>query len=206
MIHPRRRRPTKPVSKSAAGPALDTRVQRSKELILRTTFDLLVEKGMSGASVDEVASRSGVAKTTIYRHWRTRSDLIFEACSLVSSSLATPDTGSLERDLTVLLLGLATQLRNANWPLVLPSVVDASERDPELAAALAQRQRNQSAPYYTVIERAKSRGEFAADADASRLVASLVGPVFYRRWFSRERIDEDFVNEVVRGVIHGGES
>jgi AcrR family transcriptional regulator len=173
---------------------------------LRTTFDLLVEKGMSGASVDEVASRSGVAKTTIYRHWRTRSDLIFEACSLVSSSLATPDTGSLERDLTVLLLGLATQLRNANWPLVLPSVVDASERDPELAAALAQRQRNQSAPYYTVIERAKSRGEFAADADASRLVASLVGPVFYRRWFSRERIDEDFVNEVVRGVIHGGES
>jgi AcrR family transcriptional regulator len=53
-------------SRSNADDATDARVERSKARVLRTTSGLLIAKGLSGVSVDEIARRSGVAKTTIY--------------------------------------------------------------------------------------------------------------------------------------------
>jgi AcrR family transcriptional regulator len=194
--------PPLPVPASPPGQVvLDERVRRSKELILRTTSELLIEHGMSGVSVDEVSRRSGVAKTTIYRHWRSRTDLVLEAAALISTVQQTADSGNIEGDLTSLLLDLASSLRTASWPLVLPSIVDAAERDPELAAMYSQKQIKHGAPYVTVIERAKKKGLVSAKADTSALVAQLVGPLFYRRWFSREPLDEKFVKSIVRGVI-----
>ena len=179
----------------------DARVQRSKELILRTTFDLLVERGMGGLSVDEVSRRSGVAKTTLYRHWKTRDDLVFEACALVSSSQEPADSGDLEADLTTPLLGLMRQLQKASWPLVVPSIADASERDAPLAEAFAQRQRSHAAPYLEALRRAQARGELSGKADLRALAARLVGPLYYRRWFTREPLRERFVRELVRAVV-----
>ncbi|WP_235845866.1 TetR/AcrR family transcriptional regulator [Dictyobacter aurantiacus] len=62
----------------------DHRVRRSKERVLRATAELLTENGLGGVSVEEVFRRSGVAKTTIYRHWAIRADLMIDACLLLS--------------------------------------------------------------------------------------------------------------------------
>src|SRR6516162_10898962 len=59
---------------------VNTRVRRSKEAVLTVTLRLMFEEGIGGVSVDEVARRSGVAKTTIYRHWPSRSALLVDAC------------------------------------------------------------------------------------------------------------------------------
>jgi AcrR family transcriptional regulator len=176
-------------------------VARSKARVLRATSELLIAKGLSGVSVDEIARRSGVAKTTIYRHWRTRSELVIDACSLLSTAQQTPDSGSFAGDVTILLRNLADLLRNATWPLVLPSIVDAAERDPELAAVYSQIQQGHATPYLQVIERGKRRGEVPPARDGATMVAELVGPLFYRRWFSREPLDVRFVKSVVRIVI-----
>jgi AcrR family transcriptional regulator len=179
----------------------DERVKRSKELVLTTTWALLVENGLSGVSVDEVARRSGVAKTTIYRHWRTRSDLVFDACSLINPTQEPRDSGSVEGDVTALLLTLSHMLQTAGWPNVMPSIVDAGERDPELAAVFSRQQLMRTAPLLQVIERAKKRGQVSVKADASAMVAQLIGPLFYRRWFSREPLDEKFIKSVVKAVV-----
>lgn len=192
----RQRRPDGTTSENT-----DERVRRSKEVILRTAADLMIEKGMGGLSVDEVSERSGVAKTTIYRHWRTRSDLVLAACSSISTAQETPDSGSFEGDLTALLLDLAHLLESARWPLVLPSIVDAAERDPKLAALYSQEQQRHATPYLVVIERGKKTGEVSPKADAAAMVAQLVGPLFYRRWFSREPLHKNFVKSVLRGAI-----
>ena len=189
------------LSRPNAEEATDERVRRSREVVLRHTSELLVEKGVSGVSVDEVARRSGVAKTTIYRHWRTRSELVIDACSLFTTSQLTPDSGSFERDITILLLNLVHLLKTATWPSVLPSIVDAAERDPNLAAVYAQIQHGHATPYLRVIERGKQKGQIAPALDGATIVAELVGPLFYRRWFSREALDEKFVKGVVRTVI-----
>jgi len=181
--------------------AIDKRVQRSKDAVLATTYKLLSEQGISGVSVDEVSRRSGVSKTTIYRHWPSRSALLLEACSRLGTRPEVPNTGSLKGDLTALATYLARELTSARWPAVLPSIIDAAERDPELAQLHARLHAGLMVPFLGVAERAKGRGELAPGQKAPDIVAALVGPFFYRRWFSREPINAQFVKGVVRSIV-----
>ena len=139
----------------------DKRVQRSKDAILAVTYKLLSEEGIGGVSIDEVSRRSGVSKTTIYRHWPSRSALLMDACSKIGTAPVIPDTGTLKGDVTALATGLAQQLKSARWAAVIPSIIDAAEREPELAQLHAQLHASQMVPYFAVAERAKKSGELA---------------------------------------------
>ena len=189
------------MAEDQAGQAIDERVRRSKETVLATTFRLMWEEGIGGVSIDEVARRSGVAKTTIYRHWPSRSALLIDACSRLATKPEAPDTGSLKGDLAILLSRLAQQLKSARWPAILPSIIDAAERDKEITRLHQQLQATFSAPYRTVIERARERGDLPKALETSDLLAALLGPLFYRRWFSREPIDEKCVQAVVARAL-----
>jgi AcrR family transcriptional regulator len=186
---------------SSADSVIDHRVRRSKALVLKITSELLTETGLGGVSVEEVARRSGVAKTTIYRHWPTRSALLMEACSQIGTEQEVPDTGSFEGDITALLTHLAELLITARWSSVLPSVIDAAERDLEIAAIHSQLQKEHAKPFQEVISRARKNDEISPDVDTTTLIAALIGPLFYRRWFSRETIDDKFVKDIVKSVI-----
>jgi AcrR family transcriptional regulator len=189
---------------AAGGPGvLDARVRRSRDRVLTTAFELLSESGVGGFSVDEVARRSGVAKTTIYRQWPTREALVLEACSRISAEQEVPDTGSLEGDLTALLADTGHLLGTARWSSVVPSIVDVAERDPEFAEIHALIQRGHAVALREVLERAAGRGEISATADRSAIVSALMGPLYYRRWFSREPIDDQFIRAIVQNVISG---
>ena len=181
--------------------ALDERVRRSRATVLDATAEILFERGFAGASVDEISRRSGVAKTTIYRHWPTRTDLLRDACSKIGTPLEVPDTGSLETDVTTLMTTLARMLRSAKWTSVLPSVIDAAERDPEVAAMYSKLQEGYSEPLRIVIDRAVQTGQLPKNTDTDLWIAALTGPLFYRRWFSREPLTEDFTRQVVRQVL-----
>lgn len=177
---------------------VNRRVERSRHTVLSAAFELLSEGGVASFSVDEVARRSGVAKTTIYRHWPTREALVIDACSRMIAEQETPDTGSLEGDVTAILMEIAHLLPTANWSFVLPSIVDTAERNPEFAEIHSRIQRGHAAPLREVLQRAADRGELPARADASTIVAALLGPLFYRRWFSREPIDDAFVKTIIK--------
>ena len=160
----------------------DERVRRSKEAVLAATYELLTEAGVGGLSVDAVARRSGVAKTTIYRHWPSRSALVLDACSRLRPQPDVPDTGSLRQDLLALATDLASRLRSARWPAVLPSIIDAAERDPELADLHARLHAGMIMAFQVVVERGQRRGELSPRRDPSEVIASVIGPLFYRRW------------------------
>ena len=176
-------------------------MQRSKDAILAVTYKLLSEEGIGGVSIDEVSRRSGVSKTTIYRHWPSRSALLMDACSKIGTAPVIPDTGTLKGDVTALATGLAQQLKSARWAAVIPSIIDAAEREPELAQLLAQLHAGQMVPYFAVAERAKKSGELAPGANVSEFVASIVAPCFYRRWFTRQPLDDAFVKGLVRSLL-----
>lgn len=178
----------------------DKRVQRSKKAVRAATMQLLAKTGFSGVSVDEVSRRSGVAKTTIYRHWPSRAALLLDACSNLSTGTATPDTGSFEGDLVAMATVMARRLQSDRWATILPSVIDAAERDRELAEVHTRLHAGFMTPLFSIVERARERKQLARDCDASEVVALLVGPLYYRRWFSREPLDADFVRAVAKGV------
>jgi Tetracyclin repressor-like, C-terminal domain len=100
-----------------------------------------------------------------------------------------------------LLTSLAHLLRSAKWTSVLPSVIDAAERDPEIAAVYSRLQEGYSAPLQSIIQRAVQKGELPKTTDAALLVAALTGPLFYRRWFSREPLTSAFAKQIVRLVL-----
>jgi AcrR family transcriptional regulator len=179
----------------------DDRVRRSKDAVLVATYELLMEAGLAGVSVDEVSRRSRVAKTTIYRHWPSRTALLLDACSRMSSKFDIPDTGNLKGDLAEIASSIASLLRSKNFSSVLPSIIDAAERDDQVAALHSRIHAEHMAPLYVVIERARQRGELPRSTLAAEIVAAVVGPLFYRRWFSREPLDARFVQSIVDRAV-----
>jgi AcrR family transcriptional regulator len=184
--------------------ALDPRVLVSRERVLTTTLDLLTETGLGELTIDDISRRSGVAKTTIYRHWPNRSALVIDACSrMTGGEQAPPDTGSLDGDLRAILTNIADLLGTARWSSILPSIVDAAEHDPEFAGIHRKIQHGHAAPLRAALDRAALRGEIPPAADRNAIAAALLGPLFYRRWFSREQIDAEFVEMIIRSAITG---
>jgi AcrR family transcriptional regulator len=184
--------------------APDPRVLISRERVLTATLDLLVEAGLGELTIDDISRRSGVAKTTIYRHWAGRSALVIDACSrLTDGQEAPPDTGSLDGDLRAVLTGIADLLGTARWSSILPSIIDAAEHDPEFAGLHSRIQRGHAAPLRAALDRAALREEISPAADRNAIAAALLGPLFYRRWFSREQIDAEFLEMIIQNAIAG---
>jgi AcrR family transcriptional regulator len=172
--------------------------------VLTTTLDLLTETGLGELTIDDISRRSGVAKTTIYRHWANRSALVIDACALMTDGAqAPPDTGSLEGDLRTILTDIADLLGTARWSSILPSIVDAAEHDPEFAGIHSRIQHGHAAPLRVALDRAALRGEIPSTSDRDATAAALLGPLFYRRWFSREQIDAEFVDLIIGSAIAG---
>ena len=177
------------------------RTERSKEAVLAETYRQLSRSGLANVSIDEISRVSGVSKTTVYRHWPSRSALLIDACSRLGGTADAPNTGGLRGDLDALLSGLAERLRTAGWSAVVPSIVDAAERDGDVLAMQAGWHKGLMEPFGVVVERAKARGEVPPHADPQDMVATTVGALFYRRWFSREPIDARFVDAIASAAV-----
>lgn len=176
---------------------VDPRVARTRESVLAAAADLLAEQGWGGVSIEAVSARSGVARTTIYRHWPDLRQLLAEALESVMDPCSDPDTGSLRGDLGLVLEGLARTLTRSATAGVLTSMIDAAERDPaiaELQKTFTQQRRRAARQ---ALERAVARGEIDADCDVHVEASLLAGPLFYRRMVSREPISDAFVDKIV---------
>lgn len=190
---------------AGTGSNIDARTQRSRTTVLAAATDLLESTGVGGFSVDEVARRSGVAKTTIYRHWPTREALVLDACAGLDDRYDLPDTGTLHGDLRTFVADLVRMAEQAGWAAVLPSIVDAAERNAAFADMHAQIQKGHASLVSQIAERAIGRGELPAETDTALLASTVLGPVFYRRWFSREPFDAAFIDAVTTRAIRGAQ-
>ncbi|PWB45530.1 MAG: TetR family transcriptional regulator [Dehalococcoidia bacterium] len=182
----------------------DPRVVRSRAAILRAAADLLIESGASAVTIGGISERSGVAKTTIYRQWKSRSQLVFDAFeSLLAPATHISESGPIRQQLEALLIPLVRGLTSSEWALAVPALVDASERDPEmrqlLRGFLAGRKENGR----STLRAAMARGELRPDLVVDEAVTMLIGPIYYRRLVSGETLDERFVAEIVDQFLRG---
>ena len=180
---------------------VDVRVRHSKEVVMATTYELLSEEGLAGVTVDAVARRSGVAKTTIYRHWPSREALLLDACAQMGPHFDIPDAGSFPNDLRALAQRVVEQLLAGPYAAILLSLMDAAERNPDLAALLAAAQSKVVEAVRTILARARVRGELRRLPEASDLAALIVGPLLYRRLFSHEPMSPGFFRLVIDNVV-----
>jgi AcrR family transcriptional regulator len=177
------------------------RPNASPEEILGITLQLIAEHGVSGVTVDTVAVKAGVSKATIYRRWRSRSDLIRDAIASRYRPVTIPDTGSIRDDLIVLLRDLVDYLNRPGGSRIDSSFIEASTRDPELTELRRSIGRRARSAYEQVIRRAIERGEVEPNVDPRLLIDMLISPFLYRRMIDHSRVRPADIHPVIDAVL-----
>jgi AcrR family transcriptional regulator len=175
--------------------------------VLAATQQAFAEHGYAGLSIEDVAQRAGVNKTTIYRRWPTKADLVLAALiALRGDAPELPDTGSLRGDLLVILRHLARQMITPHRRAIMHAVF-MSHSEPELKSLILRLRRERPAIPPLVIERAIRRGEIPRGSSSELITAALLGPLHSRTW-KDESVSDRFlvalVNLVVSGAVAGG--
>ncbi|MBF6241199.1 TetR/AcrR family transcriptional regulator [Nocardia otitidiscaviarum] len=167
------------------------RSARVRDDVRTATLAELAEHGYQGLSVDAVAQRSGVHKTTVYRRWRSPEGLIADALALAAAEpWPIPDTGTLADDLRALTELVRTGFADAQQGPVASAFIAAAMQNSAAATALHdfyQARHRQSAE---IVRRAVGRGELPATVDAEQIVRLAVAPIYYRLFISREPVTE----------------
>ncbi|MFE1198787.1 TetR/AcrR family transcriptional regulator [Streptomyces olivaceoviridis] len=179
--------------------------------ILAATREALVELGWSKLTLGDVATRAGVAKTTLYRRWAGKNELVVDAVAELFDELELPDRGSLAADIEGVVLQFAAILARPEAKSGLMAVVAEATRDDALRervrASIVDRQMR------LVLEgraRAQCRGELPPEPDpgeSARTVGLIfdvvAGAVVHRTLVSGKPADEDWVRSFTRLLLSG---
>ncbi len=177
---------------------------RVRAAAIAATLAELAEGGYSGLSLERVARRAGVHKTTLYRRWGTREELVLEAMlERAGEHIPVPDTGSLRRDLLELASTAAANAASPEVAAMARAVAAESPHDSKLAAANRRFWAERLALDRVIVERAIERGEVAAGTDPQRVIETVLGPIHLRLLLTGEPVDRRFLEGVVDVVVHG---
>ncbi len=176
----------------------DPRVERSKSAVLEAAVDLLLEGGVGAVTVEAIVERSGVARSTIYRHWESRRELLLATFDALTPPPDDPRVdGPLRDRLADLLQSRARRIGSVPWAAAIPTLLDATSRDPELAGVRERLVEQHRGAFRRTLERAVEEGELPATTDMSEAISQIAGPMFYRLLISREPLDDAFARRVV---------
>ena len=181
----------------------DPRVRRTRACVHQAALDLLAEVGFAGLSIESVAARAEVARTTIYRNWSSKAELVIDAFGSLSETHEQEPTGDLRADLVSLISRLADDLPEARWASVMASLVAAAEHDPELAIEKKKLMLERQRPLRSLLESGVASGAIDPAYDSETVISLLAGPLFYRRLMTDEHLDAAFAERIVDGVLRG---
>ncbi|WP_327369918.1 TetR/AcrR family transcriptional regulator [Streptomyces sp. NBC_01217] len=181
------------------------------EAILEATRASLVDLGWSKLTMGDVATRAGVAKTTLYRRWAGKNELVVDAVAVLFDELELPDLGSLSADVQAVVLQFAALLERPETQTALMAVVAESTRDEALRTrirdSIVDRQKR------LVLQgrqRAQERGELPVEQDetvaagtADLIFDVIAGAVVHRALVSAEPVDEDWARRFTGLLLTG---
>ncbi|SCF79060.1 TetR/AcrR family transcriptional regulator [Streptomyces sp. Ncost-T10-10d] len=181
------------------------------EAILEATRASLVDLGWSKLTMGDVATRAGVAKTTLYRRWAGKNELVVDAVAVLFDELELPDLGSLSADMQAMVLQFAALLERPETQTALMAVVAESTRDEALRTrirdSIVDRQKR------LVLQgrqRAQERGELPVEQDeavaattADLIFDVIAGAVVHRALVSAEPVDEDWARRFTVLLLAG---
>jgi AcrR family transcriptional regulator len=178
----------------------------TKAAILDATRELLVEVGVHGLTIEGVAARAGVAKTTIYRRWRSKDELALAVLiDMVEDVVQTPDLGDTRKELIHFVDAAVRILGSTLMGRVMQGIVSDLAANPDLATAFRERVvAVRLAEVRRLVERGVERGDIRPDVDVELAHELLFGPVYYRLLLSgaplRKGIGERIVDAVLKAL------
>jgi AcrR family transcriptional regulator len=184
------------------GDSSDPRLGRTREAVLSATAELLREGGLGMATIDAIRDRSGVSKTTIYKHWPNRLCVAIDAfADRLALDTALPDLGTARED-------LAAQIRSASdfysspVGIAFAGLLAQSAQDGEARAWLQSRLAGSRQHGIDVLwQRAALRHEVRSDLSADLAFDILFGPVMWRLVTGRDALSNREIDSLVASVL-----
>jgi AcrR family transcriptional regulator len=191
-----------PKNRIAARPRGRPRSEQARQEILETAYNLLRDKGFNAVGSHEIAQAAGVSSATLYRWWKSKEEILFDACfEHMRPILAIPETGSGLTRLRRHVLR-ASKFLVSEEGTVMARVLTGIHEDHRLRRMFLERYVNPRRQIQrAVIEDSISSGELKPTTDAELLIDMLTGPLFFRWLQGHAPLDEGFAKSIFETVI-----
>lgn len=167
------------------------RTARTAEAVLAAAVTELSSRDYADISVESVAARAGVHKTTVYRRWGSKEEIIRQALiSAASSRIQVPDTGSVDGDLRMLARAVQAVLSVPEGAAISRALIIGAMSSPEIAGLMDQYWAARLEAISVIVDRAIGRGEIPAGTDPAAFMHAMAAPLFYQLLVAREPVTE----------------
>jgi AcrR family transcriptional regulator len=166
------------------------RGKKVRAAVLAATLAELADTGYAALTIENIARRAGVHKTTVYRRWTNRESLVSDVLGeQIAIDFPIPDTGSVEDDLRQLAQSFVAWVTSATGRMIFTAVYSDATRIPGISDV--RRELFEYGPRRTavVIERAVERGELPAGTDPAAVLRALIAPIYFRLTVTGEPVN-----------------
>jgi AcrR family transcriptional regulator len=177
------------------------RTARTTTAVLAAAIEELSVHDYADISVESIAARAGVHKTTVYRRWGSKVEIIRQALAdAASAHIQVPDTGSVESDLLLLAQAVRGVLSGPRGAITTALIVGALS-SAELAGVMRQFWEVRLEAISVIIDRAVRRGELPAGTDPAALMRTMSAPLFYQLLVAQVPVTEADANLSTRATL-----
>jgi AcrR family transcriptional regulator len=172
------------------------------DAIRDAVLEELAVHGYGRMSIEGVARRAGVGKTTVYRRWDSKLQMVIDVVSAIAiEGMAPPDTGSLRGDLRAMLGAVSAALRHPLALQIVPDLLAEAARNPEIAATLESALRQSQVGFSAaVLRKAMERGEVPPNTDVQLALDLAIGPLYWRLAVVRTKLPKGYLNQLADRV------
>jgi AcrR family transcriptional regulator len=170
--------------------------------VLAATLSELTETGYAAMTIENVAQRAGVHKTTVYRRWHSRERLVADAVTeLAGTRVPFPDTDDISADLRTLARSLARFLASPLGQTVTAVMLSDAGRIPAVADAQRRRFEERYRQAGPVIARAIARGELPPGTDPAEIVRHVLAPIYLRVLVTGEPVTQSAADTAANAAL-----
>lgn len=179
------------------------RSESSRQAILAATEALCRENGYGRLTIEAIAARAGVGKTTIYRWWPSKGAIVLELLDQATAvAIAPPDTGDLAADLRALLTEVIDLFTPPHASPATGLIAEALQ-DPGLGRDLRERLiEPRIAAFKQRLRQAQDAGQLSPDADLDVALDLLYGPLYHRLALHLGMPDPTHLDSLIAHVLH----
>jgi len=164
------------------------RTARTRAAVMQAVVGELIDNGYAGTTVEQVAARAGIAKTTIYRRWGGVDGLLADLMAEhAAQEIPVPDEGNLDADLRALARGVITSLRDPAIRAAFASMIAAAVQNPSAREVLSRFLAVRTAKMTVIIGPAALRGELPPGTDAAAVIRTVTALIYYRLFITGEQ-------------------
>jgi len=202
---PRKRREKRPKTRRTEGVLEGERAARVIEAVYDATTLEIADKGYAALRVEDVAARAGVNKTTIYRRWPTKKDLVVATMKACVRPETVKPTGSIERDLHQALKNVVSYAASRTGRAAARIMLGAHE-DPEVDEVAAEVRRDIRREHSKIFQRAIDAGQLPKGTSIDLVQQIVFMPILMRAMIFHETVDDAVIRGVISIVLEGAKS